>query len=112
MKINNVDFDEVGKAAMEAAKAVAKSNWPKLADIVDNISRGIANDVLFLERKKTSGEFDESDARIFIEDQKIVSRMRLRSVAIITMQIAEDILNAIIGVFQIAIKKALNWSIL
>jgi hypothetical protein len=38
--------------------------------------------------------------------------MRLRSVAIITLKIAEQIWNAIINVFNAAINKAIGWTLL
>lgn len=112
MKINDVDFDDVTKDAMEAAKLVANEGWDELADIVKNIGDSISSDVEFIAKKKLSGEFDEVDARIFMEDQKTVARMRLRSVAIITLQIAEKIWNAIVGIFNTAINKAIGWTIL
>jgi len=111
MKINGVDFDAVIKDAIKAAKAVADISWPALQDYVENIGRGIANDALFLKKKQDSGEFEEADARMFMEDQKIVARMRLRSLAIVTMQIAEDIINAIAGVFKSAINTAIGWEV-
>lgn len=111
MKINSVDFDAVIKDAIKAAKAVAGTNWPALKDYVENIGRGIANDTFFLKKKKDGGEFDEEDAKMFMEDQKILARMRLRSLAIITMQIAEDIINAIVDVFRSAINSAIGWKV-
>ena len=47
-----------------------------------------------------------------MEDQKILARIRLRSLAIITLQIAERIWNAIAEVFRTAIYRALNWTLL
>ncbi|MGH8380814.1 hypothetical protein [Pseudomonas sp.] len=111
MKINDVDFDAVIKEAIKAAKAATNASWPTLKDYVENIGHGIANDALFLKKKKDSGEFDEADARMFMEDQKIVARMRLRSLAIVTMKIAEDIINAITGVFKSAISTAIGWDV-
>ena len=41
----------------------------------------------------------------------MVARIRIRSLAIITLQTAEHIINAIIDVFRIAANKALGWDI-
>lgn len=112
MKINDVDFDLVTKDAIEAAKGIVTEGWDQLADIVENIGKSIVSDVEFIAKKKASGEFDESDAKIFMEDQKTVARMRLRSIAIITLKIAERIWNAIVDVFNVAINKAIGWTIL
>lgn len=111
MNINGVDFDTVMKDAIKAAKAVVDTDWPVLQGYVENIGRSIANDTLFLKQQQDSGEFDEADARMFMEDQKIVARMRLRSLTIISMQAAEDIINAITGVFKSAINNALGWQV-
>ncbi len=108
--INGVDFGNVVDDAVKAAKAVVTDNWDEVEDIVKNIAEGLTNDVAFLAKKKASGEFDEEDARVFLEDQKMVARIRLRSVAIITLQLAERIWNAIASVFRSAIKTALGWS--
>jgi hypothetical protein len=112
MIINNVDFEEVVDDALAAAKAVLLDNWDEIRDIVENIAKGLANDVVFIAKKKAEGVFNEDDARVFLEDQKIVARVRLRSLAIITLQIAERIWNAIAKVFRAAVKAALTWTVL
>lgn len=112
VKINDVNFDEVVKDALEAAKAIVTDNWDEVRDIVENIAKGLANDAVFIAKKKASGEFNEDDARVYLEDQKMLARVRLRSVAIITLQIAERIWNAIAGIFRDAINTALGWTII
>ncbi len=110
--INGVNFDDVIAEALKAAKGVLTDNWDEAQDIVENIAKGLANDVVFITKKKLSGEFNEDDARVFLEDQKIVARVRLRSIAIITLQIAERAWNAIAAVFGKAINTAIGWTIL
>ncbi|HEY1288492.1 MAG TPA: hypothetical protein VH934_01380 [Xanthobacteraceae bacterium] len=110
--INGVDFDKVGSDALAAAKSVIASNLPQVEDIVKNIAQALVNDVVFLEKKKALGEFNENDAKVFMEDQKVVARIRLRSVAIINLQLAERIWNAIADVFRTAINKAIGWMVL
>lgn len=112
MEINGVDFDAVTKEAVAAAKNAATDGWDQLSDVVENIGKSLTSDVEFIAKKKLSGEFDKSDAKIFLEDQKTVARMRLRSIAIVTLKIAERIWNAIVSVFNAAINKAIGWSIL
>ena len=110
--INGVDFDKAATDALAAAKAVLTSDWSKVEDIVKNIAQSMVNDAVFLEKKKLSGEYNENDAKVFMEDQKTVARIRLRSVAIVTLQLAERILNAISDVFRTAINKAIGWTVL
>lgn len=110
--INNVNFDDVVDAAVEAAKAVVSDNWDEVKDILKNIGRSMTNDVVFIEKKKLSGEFNEQDAKAFIEDQKMLARIRLCSIALITLQLAERIWNVVAEVFRNAIKTALGWSVL
>jgi hypothetical protein len=112
MIINGVDFDAVTKDAIDAAKLAANASIDELDDIVENIGKSLASDIEFVAKKKLNGEFEEIDAKVFMEDQKVVARMRLRSIAIITLQIAERIWNAIANVFNAAINKALGWTIL
>lgn len=109
--INGVDFDDVLDDALEAAKAIVSENWGEVKEIVENIGKGIENDISFLAKKKLSGEFNEDDARVFMDDQKMLARIRLRSVAIMTLQLAERIWNAIADVFRGAINAALGWDI-
>lgn len=112
--INGVDFDQVAKAALSAAKAAANDDaaWGRLNDILKNITNSLKADVQVIAKRKTTGEFNENDARVFIEDQKMVARMRIRSIAIIGLQLAENIWNAIADVFRTAINQALGWTIL
>lgn len=111
-KINTVDFDKVIEDALLAAKAVVTDNWAEVRDIVENIGKGLVNDVEFIAKKKLSGEFNEDDARIYLEDQKMVARTRLRSIAIISLQLAERIWNAVAEVFSTAIQSAIGWAVL
>ena len=110
--INEVDFDEVIDAALVAAKAVMEDNWDELEDIVKNIGESLTNDVAFVAKKKASGEFNEQDAKVFLEDQKMMARIRLRSIAIVTLHLAEKIWNAIANVFRDAIRTALGWTLI
>lgn len=112
--INGVDFSTVTKDALDAAKAIVNDDktWSGLKDILKNISDGITKDVQLIAKRKLSGEFNEDDARVFIEDQKMVARIRIRSIAIIGLQLAEKIWNAIADVFRNAINKAIGWSLL
>lgn len=112
MKINGVDFDLVTKDAIEAAKKVVTGGIAELDDIVKNIGDSLSSDIEFVAKKIANDEFEESDAKLFMEDQKIVARMRLRSIAIITMKMAEDIWNKIVGVFNKAIEDAIGFAIL
>ncbi|WGS87628.1 hypothetical protein [Methylomonas sp. UP202] len=110
--INNVDFDVVVQSSIDATKAVITDNWDDIKDIVKNIADGLVNDVIFIHQKKASGEFNEDDSKIFLDDQKMLARIRLRSVAIIGLQLAERIWNAIAEVFRAAIKQAIGFTVL
>jgi hypothetical protein len=114
LTINGVDFSQVSKDAIEAAKAVVNNDsvWASLKDIIKNISDSLVNDAQLIAKRKLSGEFNEDDARVFIEDQKMVARIRIRSVAIIGLQLAERVWNAIAEVFRKAINKAIGWTVL
>lgn len=110
--INNVNFNDVVDEAIEAAKAIVTDSWDEVKDIIENLSKGLVNDVAFIAKKKLTGEFTEEDARVYLEDQKMLARVRLRSLAIISLQIAERIWNAIAAVFRNAINKAIGWALL
>jgi hypothetical protein len=110
--INDVNFDEVIEAASAAAKAIIEDNWDDVKDIIKTVGDGLTNDVVFIGKKKASGEFNEDDARVFLEDQKMLARIRIRSVAIIGLQLAERIWNAVAEVFRKAIVAALGWTLL
>lgn len=111
--INGVDFSRTVDDALEAARAIVTDNWDEVRDILRNIGEGLANDVAFVAQKKLTGEFNEDDARVFLEDQKMLARIRLRSVAIMTLQLAEQIWNAVANIFRAAISQALGgWTLL
>lgn len=112
--INGVDFGQVAKNAIAEAKIAAANAtiWNSLNDIIKNITDSLKADVQVIAKRKLSGEFNEKDAAIFMDDQKIVARMRIRSIAIVGMQLAEDIWNAIAKVFRTAIQTALGWTVI
>jgi|GEM_PF-2180938 len=112
--INGVDFSQVSKDALAASKAVLNDEkaWANLKDIIKDLSHGLTRDVQLIAKRKLSGEFNEDDARAYIEDQKTLARMRIRSVAIVGLQLAEKIWNAIADVFGEAINKAIGWKLL
>lgn len=110
--INGVNFSDVLDEAVLAAKAVITENWGELEGIIKNIGKGLVNDIHFVAEKKVTGEFNQDDARVFMDDQKMLARIRLRSVAMITLQLAERIWNAISNVFRTAINTAIGWDIL
>ncbi|WP_293367812.1 hypothetical protein [Nevskia sp.] len=112
--INGVNFSQVGKDALTAAKVLLDdpATWKGLKDILQNVADGLTADIKFIARKKLSGEFNEDDARVYLEDQKTIARVRIRSVAIITLQIAERVLNAVLDVFRVAVQQAIGWTVL
>lgn len=112
--INGVDFTQVSKDALDAARSalIDKKAWSSLNDIIKNLSDSLTKDVQLIAKRKLSGEFNEEDARAYIEDQKTIARIRIRSIAVIGLQLAENIWNAIAEVFRKAINKALGWTLL
>lgn len=110
--INGVDFEIVTADAIKAAKSVIQTDWPALKTFVEALGRGMASDALFLKVQLETGALDNAGAGTFLEDRKIVARMQLRSLAIITLQLAEDILNAMTAVFKSAINRMLGWNLL
>ncbi len=112
--INGVNFTQVGKEALDAVRLMLDdpSTWKLLKDILQNVADGLTADIKFIARKQVGGEFNEDDARVYLEDQKTIARVRIRSVAIITLQLAEKVLNALLDVFRGAARKALGWTVL
>lgn len=112
--INGVNLSQVGKEALTAARVLLDdpATWKSLKDILQNVADGLTADIRFIARKKLGGEFNEDDARVYLEDQKTIARVRIRSVAIITLQIAERVLNAVLDVFRLAVQRAIGWTVL
>jgi len=112
--INGVNFTQTGKDALTAARVLLDDpgTWKELKDILQNVADGFTADVKFIARKQLSGEFNEDDARVYLEDQKTIARVRIRSLAIITLQLAEKVLNAVLDVFRVAIQRAIGWTVL
>lgn len=110
-KLNNIEIGNVVQDAIAAAKGVAEGDWKKIKDIVKNIADSLLVDLKYIAKEKLNNRIDEYGAKIFLEDQKMVARVRLRSLAIMTLQSAERILNAILDVFKTAANTALGWDI-
>ena len=107
--LNQIDVGDVLKEALSSARNAAKDSWPAVSELADNIARSILIDIEYIARQKVLGQIDEYGAKIFLEDQRMVARARLRSLAIVTLQLAEDIINAMLRVFNAAAQKALGW---
>ncbi|MBV2130818.1 hypothetical protein [Arsukibacterium indicum] len=107
--LNQIDIGNVLQEALASAKNAAKDSWPAVSELADNIARSILIDLEYVARQKVLGQIDEYGAKIFLEDQRMVARARLRSLAIVTLQLAEDIINAMLRVFNAAAQKALGW---
>ncbi|MBO9549506.1 hypothetical protein [Pseudomonas sp.] len=106
--INGVDLDAVLLEAINAAKTIIQSDWPAIRAEVENLGRSMARDMIFLHQQQQAGTLSDNDIGLFLDDQKIVTRLRLRSIAIVTLQLAEAILNAMTAVFRSAIYRALG----
>jgi hypothetical protein len=109
--MNGVEIGDVVKDALKAAKDVGIGDWNEMKDLVKNIADSLLVDLKYIAKEKLNNRIDEYGAKIFLEDQKMVARVRMRSLAIITLQTAERVINAIIDVFRIAANKALGWDI-
>lgn len=107
--LNNIDVGDVLAQAMASAKHAARDSWPAVSELANNIGRSILIDLDYIARQKVLGQIDEYGAKIFLEDQRMVARARLRALAIVTLQLAEDIINAMLRVFNTAAQKALGW---
>ncbi|ENO7812559.1 hypothetical protein ACB524_004400 [Salmonella enterica] len=110
--INGVNFDDVIDDAEQAVKEIVINNWSGIKDLITNIARGMVDDVEFIAQKKISGEFNEYDARAFLDDNNIVARIRLRAVLIKSLELVEKVWNAIAEIFRDAINHAIGWVIL
>ncbi|QHG64930.1 hypothetical protein [Pseudomonas putida] len=107
--INGVDLDAVLLEAINAAKTIIHSDWPVIRAEVESLGRSMARDMMILHQQQQDGALSENDIGLFLDDQKIVARLRLRSIAIVTLQLAEAILNAMTAVFRSAIYRALGY---
>ena len=110
--INGVDFDAVGKQALDAVRVVLVRNFDQASDIVESVVEAMERDVVFLAKKKASGELNEMDARDYMDQQRILLRMRLTAIPEIGLLAAQQAWNAIAGVFRSAILSALGWTAL
>ena len=110
--INGVDFDVVTADAIKAVKAVIQEDWPALQATVVSLAQRMASNALFVQRQLADGKLDAAGADALLQDQTIIARMHLRTFAIITLQLADAILDAMVNVFKTAINRALGWNLL
>lgn len=110
--INGVDFDVVTADAIKAVKAIIQEDWPAVQATVFNLGQRMASNAVFVQRQLADGQLDAAGADALLQDQIIIARMHLRAVAIITLQLADAILDAMANVFKAAINRALGWDLL
>lgn len=99
-RLEAVELDEVVGEAITAAKAAAGNDWDDLSEYVEKSAKNLLSSGVMIAKLLAQGKIDQDDARQLAEEERIVIRMQLRTIAGVTLLAAQNVINAIVGVIS------------
>ena len=105
------DPDQLIKDCIAATKVALGANWKAAKELAKKSSKDLVNSAVMIQKMKIEGKITEEEAKQLIEEEKIVARIRLRSLVGIGLSGDEKAVNAIIGVLKGTANKAIGWEV-
>ncbi len=112
MIINNVNFNAVLDGIITTVTRENQTSREEIRRVIEHIGRDMFSDIAFINEKQKSGEYEENDARIFMDDQKLIARLRLRNLPSIDISQANRLWTVVADEFSFAISRAIGWQVL
>lgn len=112
MIINNVNFQAVMDKVVTQIVQEHLDSEEDMRKVIEYIGKDMFSDIAFLTEKQQSGEYEENDARVFMDDQKLIARLRLRNLPSVDTAQANRAWQVIADEFSFAISRAIGWQVL
>lgn len=103
--------EEVLKQAIGAAKTASGGHWTAAKELAKKSAKDMINAGIMIKKMQVTGDISEEDAKQLIEEEKIVARIRLRSLAGIGLAAAQAIVNAIMDILKGTVNTAIGWDV-
>lgn len=104
-RLQATDFEALYQQAVSAARGVVASGWDAVKEHVKKAAKNLRDAGVSVAKMLATGMLSETEAKLLMEDEKIVVRMQLRTVLAGAILTAQRVVAAILGVFGDAFKK-------
>ena len=110
-RLNEVDFDDLFRHAVTAAKDVILHGWDSVKEHVKKSAKNLRDAGISIAKMLAEGVISQDEARLLLEDEKLVVRMQLRTVLAGAILMAQRVVTAIFGVFRDAFNRIMGFQI-
>lgn len=107
-----LNLDQLLPQMLKAAEGVFAAKWPDVRSYAEGEFRKIGLDILRIEQMKLSGKITPEQAGLLLDIQKNASRAVLLSLEGIGLIMAQNAINAALGVIRDTVNKALGFVLL
>lgn len=99
-RLETLGLDEILEEAITAAKEAAGDEWDDLSEYVEKSAKNLLSSGVMIAKLLAQEKINQDDARLLAEEERIVVRMQLRTIAGVTLLVAQNVINAIVGVIS------------
>jgi hypothetical protein len=107
-----LDIGQIGKDMFAAAFAVLKDKAPQIKNVAQTEFSKIAQTIGLIGQELAEGRISEDEAKILLDMQKSATRSVLLMAEGLSLLVAEQALNAALGVVRVAVNGALGFALL
>lgn len=108
----SIDVNVLVQDMLGAAKDVFKDRWPEVRSFAKIESKSFLSNMAEIERLKAKGKITKAQAKILTRMHKRSMEAVLSALEGISLALAEQAVNAALGVVRTAINKAIGWTLL
>jgi hypothetical protein len=110
-RLDETDFDDLLQQAVSAAKALVVHGWDAVKEFVKKAAKNVRDVGISLAKMVAQHTITDDEAKLLLEDERILIRMQLRTVVGMGLLTAERVLNAILGVFKGAFNRIVGFEL-
>lgn len=107
-----LDIGQLLPQMLRAAEAVFGSKWPEIRSYAEGEFKKIGLDILRIEQMSLQGTITKEEATLLLDIQKNASRTVLLTLEGIGLIMAQDAINAALGVIKDVVNTALGFVLL
>lgn len=101
-----INFQDIINNSVNAAKTIAGKSWNQLKPYAEHEFEQFAENIAFLAKLKLSGQVSEAEFNIRVGIQKTALKNVMLTIEGIGLIMAQDIVNAVIGIVFSAVGTA------
>jgi hypothetical protein len=110
-RLEETDFDALVKDAIGAARAVFTEGWDAVEEFVEKAAKNLGEVGASLARMVAREKITHEEAKLLLEDERILIRMHLRTVVGMALLTAQRVLTAILGVLKGALNRIVGFEL-